>query len=234
MTIRIQVLLSVSNCAVTNRPQNRYGDASDTTYAGGTPQFEESTGYGGIDGPMKPLLTAPGARRLKLKYDEALSNCVVNVNLRHCNGGDDGPLRLHPSAPQEITVGGHCRRRAGSRSGYHRRCSWRRWRALSQIGPRTQLTTRMRENFAPFIFDFSGLSYHATCVHVFDHWETIPSVSNVLKFRNLHKSLANRFARRGNLTRVSGSKLGTKTDLCSQRRRWTGAVRGRRARRLWP
>ena len=74
------------------------------------------------------------------------------------------------------------------------------------------LPLEMREHFAPRFFRFFRIT---TCDHVFDPWETIPSgISNVLKFRNLHKSRANRFARRGNLTRVSG-KLGTRTDLCS-------------------
>jgi len=36
--------------------------------------------------PTKPTLNAPGAKRLKLKFDEALSNFALNVNLRRYNG----------------------------------------------------------------------------------------------------------------------------------------------------
>ena len=32
--------------------------------------------------PIKPMLKAPGTKRLKLKYDEPLSNAAFNVNLR--------------------------------------------------------------------------------------------------------------------------------------------------------
>ena len=32
--------------------------------------------------PIKPALTAPGTKRLKLKYDEPLSNFAFNFNLR--------------------------------------------------------------------------------------------------------------------------------------------------------
>ena len=57
---------------------------------------------------------------------------------------------------------------------------------------------------------------------MFEYWETIPSeILNVLKFRNLHKSRANRFARRGNLTRVSGN-LVDRIDLCSSDSRVCG------------
>jgi len=32
--------------------------------------------------PIKPTLTAPGSKRLKLKYDEPLSNIAVKFNVR--------------------------------------------------------------------------------------------------------------------------------------------------------
>ena len=35
--------------------------------------------------PIKPTLRAPGAKRLKLKYDETLSNFAFNFNLRRYN-----------------------------------------------------------------------------------------------------------------------------------------------------
>jgi hypothetical protein len=36
------------------------------------------------DEPIKPTLKVPGTQRLKLKYDEVVSSCAVNLNLRHC------------------------------------------------------------------------------------------------------------------------------------------------------
>jgi len=36
---------------------------------------------------MKPTLTAPGVKRLKLKYDELLSNFAFNSNLRRYSKG---------------------------------------------------------------------------------------------------------------------------------------------------
>jgi len=83
----------------------------------------------------------------------------------------------------------------------------------------------MRENFTPFFSRFFRIN---TCDHVFHHWATIPSgISNVCNFEDLHKSRANRLARRGNIARVS-DKLGQRADLCSafksNMRRYTKAV----------
>jgi len=37
--------------------------------------------------PIKPMLKGPGAKRLKLKPDELLSNLAFNFNLRRYNKG---------------------------------------------------------------------------------------------------------------------------------------------------
>ena len=40
--------------------------------------------------PIKPTLTAPGSKRLKLKFDEPLSNFAFKFNMRcYTAGGDD-------------------------------------------------------------------------------------------------------------------------------------------------
>ena len=39
--------------------------------------------------PIKPTLKAPGTKRLKLKYDEPLSNFGFNYNLRRYTMGED-------------------------------------------------------------------------------------------------------------------------------------------------
>ena len=39
--------------------------------------------------PIKPTLKAPGTKRLKLKYDEPLSNVALKVNLRRYNLAGD-------------------------------------------------------------------------------------------------------------------------------------------------
>jgi len=88
------------------------------------------------------------------------------------------------------------------------------------------LPPERREIFTALFFRFSRIT---TCDHVFDHWGTVPSeIPKVVKFRNLHKSRANRFARRGNLTRVSG-KLAQRTDLC----RRVGHLERKRTRKIF-
>ena len=38
--------------------------------------------------PIKPVLKAPGTKRLKLKYDELFSSFAFNFNLRRYTEGD--------------------------------------------------------------------------------------------------------------------------------------------------
>ena len=50
-------------------------------------------------GPMKPMLKAPGTKRLKLKYDESPSNFAFKFNLRRytvVRGAGARPHALHP------------------------------------------------------------------------------------------------------------------------------------------
>jgi hypothetical protein len=47
------------------------------------PQRAEDCGRAVQVDPMEPTLKAPEAKRLKLKYDELLSNFASNFNLRH-------------------------------------------------------------------------------------------------------------------------------------------------------
>ena len=44
---------------------------------------------------MKPTLKAPGAKRLKLKYDEPLPNVAFNINLRHYIEEPEPPVADH-------------------------------------------------------------------------------------------------------------------------------------------
>ncbi len=49
--------------------------------------------------PMKPMLKAPGTKRLKLKYDGPLSFCALKMNLRRYNTDsekDDSFLDVFP------------------------------------------------------------------------------------------------------------------------------------------
>jgi len=39
--------------------------------------------------PIEPMLKAPGTKRLKLRYDESLSNFAFNFNLHRYNKGND-------------------------------------------------------------------------------------------------------------------------------------------------
>jgi len=71
---------------------------------------------------------------------------------------------------------------------------------------RSVLCPGMQLEYAYFLdASFFIFFRNTTCDLVFDHWETIPS--------EILKSRANRFARRENLTRVSGIQV-QRTDLC--------------------
>ena len=83
----------------------------------------------------------------------------------------------------------------------------------TQIGPLPQTVTRKVGKIPTCFSRFFRIN---TCDHVLDHWATIPSgISNVCNFEDLHKSRANRLARRGNIARVS-DQFGQRADLCSQ------------------
>ena len=43
---------------------------------------------------MKSTLKAPGAKRLKLKYEKVLSSFAFNVNLRRCTKGPAADLHV--------------------------------------------------------------------------------------------------------------------------------------------
>jgi hypothetical protein len=70
---------------------------------------------------MKPLLKAPGTKRLKLKSDEPVSSSGFNFNLRHYTLGREGPDpgREGPAGP-EVPAGPEGR--AGTRISSSRPC----------------------------------------------------------------------------------------------------------------
>ena len=49
--------------------------------------------------PIKSTLKAPGTKRLKLNYDNLLSNSAFKFNLRRYNAAGVGRCRLTPSNP---------------------------------------------------------------------------------------------------------------------------------------
>jgi len=62
--------------------------------------------------PIKPTLKAPGTKRLKLKYDEPLSNFAFNFNLRHyyaVSGSIPAIDKLAEIAKPEFKAGAYTR-----------------------------------------------------------------------------------------------------------------------------
>ena len=57
--------------------------------------------------PIKPMLKAPGTKRLKLKYDEPLLRCAFKYNLRRYN--EDNAYRLamfwNDRDTEDVTMG---------------------------------------------------------------------------------------------------------------------------------
>jgi len=65
---------------------------------------------------MKPMLKAPGTKRLKLKYDEVLSNFPFKIDLRRYNAepGHRYPVRIEYTPAKEnsaftFSMVGRCR-----------------------------------------------------------------------------------------------------------------------------
>ena len=78
---------------------------------------------------MKPVLNLPGTKRLKLRYDEPLSNFAFDFNLRRYNAvclehGID-PAMLVSKALAEFVAPGL--------TAEHQRLKWWGWRKLNRL-----------------------------------------------------------------------------------------------------
>jgi len=93
MMNRLQNLLSIPTCAAT-------AGCHDRRQRGRAVQVE----------PMKPMLKGSGNKRLKLNYEQLLSNFAFNFNLRRYNAGTQ--IRAAAAGAVEAVVAamvGRCR-----------------------------------------------------------------------------------------------------------------------------